>query len=220
MGCTLKVAKYLQLIEGAQMISRVFSSAAADLCFALILFILIYYGFTNVAQQIFGAAVGEFKDTLTTWTELLCIVLGKLSHTDELFTVAPFGGPLFLVAFLFVMVFTLNNLFLAIICDSFTRNRGQRDEERWQKKIAQEAQVTAFGLRDARTLRDRLMNALQLAQNKSHALLRDRIEPRLRVAGWRRTNSRGRGLTNADLTGVRMSTADSRLDQDESTVDG
>ena len=88
LGATLKVAKYLQLIEGADMIARVFSFAASNLGFVVIFFALIFYGFVNLAQQIFGT-LPHFSGPTDTTTELLFMVLSKMDRAPQLFAQAP-----------------------------------------------------------------------------------------------------------------------------------
>ena len=161
LGCTLKVAKYLQLFEGAEMISSVFSVAAADLGFALLLFVLLFYGFANMSQQMFGATLVEFKDTLTAGTELLFMVLGKMTRSNELFDVSPLLGPIFLLIFLVFVFFTLNSLFLAVLAHSFTTEREKRDEQLFSKKKARQAlheHQVRLGIKDP-TLRERAANS-------------------------------------------------------------
>ena len=76
----------------------------------LILFLLLFYGFANMSQQMFGATIVEFKDTLTSGTELLFMVLGKMTRSNDLFEVSPLFGPIFLLVFLVFVFLTLNSL--------------------------------------------------------------------------------------------------------------
>ena len=79
LGATLKVAKYLQLIEGADMISRVFSFAASNLGFVVIFFALIFYGFLNLAQQIFGTLERWLVAGALTWWFLAVPLCARLA---------------------------------------------------------------------------------------------------------------------------------------------
>jgi len=76
--------------------------------------------------------------TLTryTFTELWSMSLGKMTRSQELFEAAPLCAPLFLVGFVFVMFFLLANLFLAVVCNSFSIVREDRDAERRQTRAA------------------------------------------------------------------------------------
>jgi len=136
LGATLKTAKYLQLFQEDHMIARVFSFAAADLVFVLILYALLYAGFVVLAQQIFGTSLVEFRSPRFTFTELWSMSLGKMTRSQDLFDAAPLWAPLFLGSFIFVMFFLLANLFLAVMCNSFSIIREDRDTERRQTRAA------------------------------------------------------------------------------------
>ena len=140
LGATLKVAKYLQLIEGADMIARVFSFAASNLGFVVIFFALIFYGFVNLAQQIFGT-LPHFSGPTDTTTELLFMVLSKMDRAPQLFAQAPLWGPMFMTLFILLLYFSVNTLFLAVLCSSFTVNREKRDKEFDQKAAALAAKL-------------------------------------------------------------------------------
>jgi len=211
LGCTLKVAKYLQLFEGAEMISSVFSVAAADLGFALLLFVLLFYGFANMSQQMFGATLVEFKDTLTAGTELLFMVLGKMTRSNDLFDVWPLLGPIFLLIFLVFVFFTLNSLFLAVLAHSFTTEREKRDEQLFSKKKARQAlheHQVRLGIKDL-TLRERAANSAASAKKKTRSIYVD-SQARLRKLGKRKNVSRlssnlctSSSNLHADLQGIR-----------------
>ena len=159
LGATLKTAKYLQLFQEDHMIARVFSFAVSDLGFVLALYALLFAAFVILAQQIFGPSLVAFRSptyartarcsmsltltltptpTLTryTFTELWSMSLGKMTRSQDLFEAAPLWAPLFLFAFVFVMFFLLANLFLAVICNSFSIVREDRDSERRQTRAA------------------------------------------------------------------------------------
>ena len=219
LGCTLKVAKYLQLIEGAEMISRVFSVAAADLGFALILFMLLFYGFVNLSQQMFGASIEAFKDTQTSGTELLFMVLGKMTRTKDLFEVSPLFGPLFLFIFLVFVFFTLNSLFLAVINHSFTTEREKRDEQLFAKKKAREAlraQQVRLGIKDP-TLRERAVASAATAKRTTRSVYLEgqaRLHKISKNKNVTRITNNARATSanlNADLQGLRISRFASEL---------
>ena len=136
LGATLKTAKYLQLFQEDHMIARVFSFAAGDLMSVLAFYALLYAGFVILAQQIFGATLTEFRSPRYTFTELWSMSLGKMTRSQDLFDAAPLWAPLFLGVFIFVMFFLLANLFLAVLCNSFSINREARDTERRQTRAA------------------------------------------------------------------------------------
>ena len=71
-----------------------------------------------------------------TFTELWSMSLGKMTRAQELFDAAPLWAPLFLFGFVFVMFFLLANLFLAVVCNSFSIVREDRDAERRQTRAA------------------------------------------------------------------------------------
>ena len=118
------------------MIARVFSFAAVDLVFVLTLYALLYAGFVVLAEQIFGTSLFEFSHPRFTFTELWSMSLGKMTRSQDLFDAAPLWAPLFLGSFIFVMFFLLANLFLAVLCNSFSINREARDTERRQTRAA------------------------------------------------------------------------------------
>ena len=136
LGATIKTAKYLQLFQEEHMIARVFSFAAADLGFVLTLYVLLYAGFVILSQQIFGASLAEFRRPQYAFTELWSMSVGKMTRSPDLFDAAPLWAPLFLASFILVMYFLLANLFLAVLCNSFSINREQRDEEQRQTRAA------------------------------------------------------------------------------------
>ena len=70
-----------------------------------------------MSQQMFGATIVEFKDTLTSGTELLFMVLGKMTRSNDLFEVSPLFGPIFLLVFLvFVFIFLCKGMRRSIVC--------------------------------------------------------------------------------------------------------
>ena len=122
------------------MISRVFSFAASNLGFVVIFFALIFYGFLNLAQQIFGT-LPHFSGPTDTTTELLFMVLSKMDRAPQLFAQAPLWGPVFMTSFIILLYFSVNTLFLAVLCSSFTVNREKRDKEFDQKAAALAAKL-------------------------------------------------------------------------------
>jgi hypothetical protein len=131
LGAMLKMAKYLELIHGANIINRLFTSSLAELIFAMIHFMLVGYGFVTVANMIFGQYSKDFFDTYTAFISCAEISLGKVdtSRWDEYFAIAPIAGPAFLLFFIIFIYYGVGQLFLAVLCNKFTVQRERRDRE-------------------------------------------------------------------------------------------
>ena len=167
LGATLKTAKYLQLFQEDHMIARVFSFAAGDLVAVLTLYALLYAGFIILAQQIFGVALVEFSHPRFTFAELWSMSLGKMTRSQDLFDTAPLWAPLFLFSFIFVMFFLLANLFLAVMCNSFSINREARDTERRQTRAAYLIAGRLLDEWKPRTFQQQLLAKLEVVRSKT-----------------------------------------------------
>ena len=169
LGATIKTAKYLQLFQQEHMVARVFSFAAADLGFVLILYVIIYSGFVIIAQQIFGSSLAEFRRPQYAFTELWSMSLGKMTRSQDLFDAAPLWAPLFLSSFIFLTFFLLANLFLAVLCNSFSINREQRDEELRQSRAANLVAAEQLKEWQPPTFQEQLFSKLDFIRSKTVA---------------------------------------------------
>lgn len=115
---TIKLNKLLRFNKRMSILSSTLKNAAFSLAMFGLIFGILFLAFSLIGTVVFGSMVNEYRNTASSFTSLLSLMLGKTTFKD-LDEANRILGPLFFFAFMFLVSMVLINMFLSIIIDSY-----------------------------------------------------------------------------------------------------
>ena len=101
------------------------SQASVDLLHFTISFMLSFACFAVMGCVMFGFKMTQFKSVMDAFHALFNISIGDTSLWEEMRAIHPVAGTLYQYVFFLFMGFTMINIFLAIIMDSYAEVVGE-----------------------------------------------------------------------------------------------
>eukprot|EP00033_Pygsuia_biforma_P002896 GCRY01003194.1.p1 GENE.GCRY01003194.1~~GCRY01003194.1.p1 ORF type:complete len:774 (+),score=222.95 GCRY01003194.1:252-2573(+) len=135
----LKVFKYLRLNRKMSLLWDTLAHARKDLVGFVVIFMVIVTSFSLMGFLVFGPEMTEFSTVSGSISALFRMMLGDAPF-EEMFQVNRVLAPIYVAFFLILVFFTLLNIFLAILNDSWEKvHRGMQEEtpfllSEWLKK--------------------------------------------------------------------------------------
>lgn len=114
----LKLFKYLSFNRTLMQLSMTLSRCAADLMAFALMFLIVFVAFAQLGYALFGTENADFRSFSVTMMTLLRTVLGDFDYL-AIEKANRLLGPIYFVAYIFLVFFVLLNMFLAIINDTY-----------------------------------------------------------------------------------------------------
>lgn len=115
---TIKLNKLLRFNKRMSLLSSTLKNAAFSLAMFGLIFAILFLAFTLIGTVVFGTAVNDYRNSASSFTSLLSLMLGKTSFL-ELKDANRIFAPFFFFGFMFLVSMVLINMFLSIIIDSY-----------------------------------------------------------------------------------------------------
>ncbi|EKX33173.1 hypothetical protein GUITHDRAFT_120654 [Guillardia theta CCMP2712] len=120
----LRMLKSLDFQERMGLVTRTIARASSDLWHFMLLFAVVFYGYSVVGHMLFGHQYEGMKDMSTACLTLLIFLLSL--DTTQFYASMSHAAPdgafhIFLWSYLFIAFFILLNVFLAILVDAYAK---------------------------------------------------------------------------------------------------
>ncbi|EKX32754.1 hypothetical protein GUITHDRAFT_121057 [Guillardia theta CCMP2712] len=120
----LRMLKSLDFQERMGLVTRTIARASSDLWHFMLLFAVVFYGYSVVGHMLFGHQYEGMKDMSTASLTLLIFLLSL--DTTQFYASMSHAAPdgafhIFLWSYLFIAFFILLNVFLAILVDAYAK---------------------------------------------------------------------------------------------------
>ncbi|CAG2064213.1 unnamed protein product [Timema podura] len=115
----IKVIKFVSFTKSTSEISNTISRCVTDLLGFVLMFFTLFISFAILAYLIFGCQVERFSHPVVSLFSLLRIIQADFDY-DELDKASKLIGPIYFIFFILIFYFVLTNMFLAIICDTYS----------------------------------------------------------------------------------------------------
>ncbi|KAJ5079651.1 polycystin-2 [Anaeramoeba ignava] len=116
----MKIFKFLKLTKRMNLLWDTLSEATADLIIFLGFFIIVFLSFAVTGFVLFGPSLTEFRDLSESLFKTFEMAQGDIEYSSFR-NVNRFLGLLYYVFFVFLVIFVLLNMFLAIINQAYER---------------------------------------------------------------------------------------------------
>ncbi|XP_022084984.1 uncharacterized protein LOC110976208 [Acanthaster planci] len=126
----IKFTRLLRFNIKILMLSETVNEFAYELSLFMVMFAVVYMGYASFCFLVFYQ-LHDFSSFLRTLESLFGTLLGKFSFED-LVSADPIMGPIFFFSYVMVVMWTLINMLLAIICEAFAKvkeDAAQRQNE-------------------------------------------------------------------------------------------
>eukprot|EP00033_Pygsuia_biforma_P005188 GCRY01005703.1.p1 GENE.GCRY01005703.1~~GCRY01005703.1.p1 ORF type:complete len:687 (+),score=195.89 GCRY01005703.1:117-2177(+) len=113
-----KIFKFLRLNRKLSYLWDTLALALKDLVGFMVVFAVVILSFSLMGYMVFGPEMPEFNTIISAVATLFQMVLGELPY-EEMKQVNRFIAPIFCTLFLLLVFFTLTNIFLAVLNNSW-----------------------------------------------------------------------------------------------------
>ena len=114
----LKAFKFMQTNPRMLVLWRTLGRASSDLVAFAFFFAVVYFGFAMMGHLLYGQEIQSYRYINTSLTTLMRMLLGDFDY-DSMRKANRVLAPVFFISFVIIGFFTLANMFLAIINDSY-----------------------------------------------------------------------------------------------------
>ena len=143
----LKFMKYMNLNEGLSFLWRVLGHAKWELLAFLIVFLLLLVAFSLLFSMLLGFSVREMHNVPSALLSLMRLTVGVLDFDYVQWKNAdPTWAPFVLVIFIFLIMLTASNIFIAILTDAYARKKAQISRYKKYKKMLQTEGTMVFSI--------------------------------------------------------------------------
>jgi len=129
----LKIFKYLQLSHRLNILWVTLKKAFWDIASMFIVFMLIIMGFSITGHLIYGSNMKEYHSLISSISTVLRLSIGEINYS-ELLKVNSYFTPVFITTYIFMVVFVMMNMFIAVISEYFIRVKLLENETKNKKK--------------------------------------------------------------------------------------
>ncbi|XP_038066995.1 uncharacterized protein LOC119737008 isoform X2 [Patiria miniata] len=129
----IKFTRLLRFNVKMLMLTETVSRFAYELSLFMIMFMVVYMGYASFCFLVFFQ-VRDYRNFLTTLESLFGTLLGKFSF-EELVSADPLMGPMFFFTYVMVVMWTLTNMLLAIICEAFSQVKQEAAQRKNELEI-------------------------------------------------------------------------------------
>jgi hypothetical protein len=125
----LKIFKYLRFSKKMNQLARVLGKAALNIIVFMIMFFIVFLGFSQAFFIAFGVDIKQYRDVIHSSYSLMLTIFGDFDF-ESLEGTNRVLGPVLFFSFMVLVTFVLLNMFLAIINDAFheIQNEDGNDE--------------------------------------------------------------------------------------------
>ncbi|KAJ6236324.1 polycystin family member [Anaeramoeba flamelloides] len=128
----IKIFKYFRMNRRMSLLWQTLARAFPNLIMFSIFFIIIFLAFSITGVIIFGPSLTNFRDITASLITSFRMALGEVEY-DELKQVNRILGPLYFLFFTFFVIYTLLNMFLAILNDAYEKEHKQTSKDQINK---------------------------------------------------------------------------------------
>lgn len=129
----LKIFKYLQLSHRLNVLWVTLKKAFWDIISMFIVFMLIILGFSTTGHLIYGSNMIEYHSIISSISTVLRLSIGEINYS-ELLKVNSYFTPVFITSYIFMVVFVMMNMFIAVISEYFIRVKLIENETKNKQK--------------------------------------------------------------------------------------
>eukprot|EP00002_Diphylleia_rotans_P032601 TRINITY_DN6860_c0_g1_i1.p1 TRINITY_DN6860_c0_g1~~TRINITY_DN6860_c0_g1_i1.p1 ORF type:complete len:759 (+),score=130.64 TRINITY_DN6860_c0_g1_i1:53-2329(+) len=119
-----KVFKFMKISPRLTILWDMLGKASPDLFAYFFFFSIVFIGFASMGHLLFGPDIFGWRDFFGALSVCAQMINGNIDY-QALHAVHRFFGPLFYLVFMVLVYFTLANMFLAIMNDSYTTLRSE-----------------------------------------------------------------------------------------------
>ncbi|KAJ4458263.1 putative polycystic kidney disease 2 [Paratrimastix pyriformis] len=135
----LKIFKFLRINNRLNLIWKTLTYALADLVAFLVMFAIIFLGFSVWGFLLYGRELSRFSLFGTAMVSCLQMAIGQADY-DSMVQVNRYITPVYFFSYVILINFTLINMFLAILNDSFAQaskaaRAAAASNKTWAKRI-------------------------------------------------------------------------------------
>ena len=124
----VKIFKYLQFSHHMTMLWDTILYAMWDILSMFTIFFIIIGGFSVLGLLVYGPYLLQFHNLTSSVSTLMRMILGEWDYR-ELSETNPYITPIFFMAYIFIVVFVILNMFIAVICEYYERIREHKQVE-------------------------------------------------------------------------------------------
>lgn len=129
----LKIFKYLQLSHRLNVLWVTLKNAFWDIFSMFIVFMLIILGFASTGHLIYGSNMIEYHSLISSISTVLRLSIGEINY-HELLKVNSYFTPFYITSYIFMVVFVMMNMFIAVISEYFIRVKLIENETKNKQK--------------------------------------------------------------------------------------
>jgi len=142
-NATLQLLKIVQftnvIVPKMSLLSRVLENCAMDITFFSIIFLLSLYAFANMFYVLLGTNIGDFFDMTSSLLAMFRSLFGDFDVDEIEENSADHTNAMLFLVYLFVAVFILLSMFLAILADAQSTVTGGGPESHAWEQIVEDA---------------------------------------------------------------------------------
>ncbi|KAJ6245832.1 polycystin family member [Anaeramoeba flamelloides] len=124
----IKIFQFLRMNQRMSLLWDTLEGAMPNLAVFLVFFMIIFIAFSLAGQVIFGPSLDSFRDFTASIITSFKMSLGEIEF-GELKQVNRVLGPVYYVFFTFFVIYTLMNMFLAILNDSYEKHHQSTSQD-------------------------------------------------------------------------------------------
>ncbi|XP_066430192.1 polycystin-2 isoform X1 [Eleutherodactylus coqui] len=131
----VKFFRFVNFNRTMTQLSTTMSRCAKDILGFSIMFFIIFLAYAQFAYLVFGTQVDDFSSFQDCIFTQFRIILGDFNFT-EIEEANRILGPIYFTSFVFFMFFILLNMFLAIICDTYSEVKTDMAQQKSEMELA------------------------------------------------------------------------------------
>lgn len=207
---TFRIFKYLRHVPFMRLLLKTIATASTQVSAFLMMFAVVFLGFTLGFNLAFGGEMAEYRNFMTTMFSLYRSLLGK-DDFDRMRDVNRLLGPLLYFLWTMIGYFILLNMFIAILNDAIMQVKGDVAKATMSQTFDQVAAVVKAFIdrrlevddrpRQLATARQRLKEMRKMKRpNEAQQLLKECLG--MRVTSLSEELKRGKAAEEGDSTNV------------------
>lgn len=126
---TLRIVGLLGYDKRIGEVIRVVDNCSSDLFWFTVLFAYIFFAYSVLGYLLFGRGMKDYLNLFDSLGTLFITMIGK-SKFKEMSDKAPILAQLYFISYIFIVVYVLLTVFLAILCESINRVHQQTKADR------------------------------------------------------------------------------------------
>ena len=133
---SLKFLRILRFNRKISMLSSTMRACIKSLCYFMIMFMVIFLSYCIVAYLVFGTQVGAFRTLIRSIVAMFSMMLGNFNFAN-MEAAQRIIGPALFFSYMVVIQMVLINMFIGILCETFSVVRHDANKQSNEHEIVQ-----------------------------------------------------------------------------------